>query len=191
MSTNPEQPNRRRRLGALLVAGVAIAAIGVQGANSLFTDQEVVSDNTFAAGTFDLTAAQPGEKIAIPNMLPGDSETFTVDVGNGGSLELRYALTGGFIAVTEGGDNLGDVLNLEVADSSGTSLFSGTANAASAPLIGDTTAVGPNGGRILAGGATEALTITVTYPEDADNSYAGTDAELVLTFDAEQTANNA
>ena len=38
---------------------------------------------------------------------------------------------------------------------------------------------------------TETLTFTVTYPEDADNAYAGADATLNLAFDAEQTANNA
>lgn len=192
MNTNitTEQPTRRRRLVALTVGGLVLAATTTAGTSALFTDQEVVSGNTFAAGTFDLTANQPGPKIELPNMLPGDSADFDVVVGNGGTLELRYAVEGAFSAVTEGGQNLGETLDLQVTDSEGATLFEGNA-ASLTKLVGDK-AEGPQAGdRVLAAAGTETLTFTVTYPEDSDNTFAGADASLTLTFDAEQTVNNA
>ena len=157
----------------------------------LFTDQAVVGENTFTAGTFDLTAGQVGDKVELANMLPGDSTSFDVTVGNSGSLELRYALTGGFTAATPAGTNLGEALNLVITDADATELYSGTAASATEALIGSSAEGQQAGDRTLAGQATETLTFTVTYPEDADNAYAGADATLNLAFDAEQTANNA
>ncbi|WP_251153648.1 TasA family protein [Cellulosimicrobium sp. Marseille-Q4280] len=188
-TTAAEQPTRRRRVVGLLAAGAVIACAGAAGTSALFTDQEVVSDNTFAAGTFDLTANQPDPKIELPNMLPGDSADFDVVVGNGGTLELRYSVEGAFSAITEGGQNLGETLDLEVTDADGTVLFDGTA-ASLTQLVGDK-AEGPQAGdRVLGAAQTETLNFKVTYPEDSDNTFAGADASLTLTLDAEQTANN-
>lgn len=189
-TTTAEQPTRRRRLVALAAAGGVLLAAGAAGTSALFTDQEVVSDNTFAAGTFDLTANQPDPKIELPNMLPGDSADFDVVVGNGGTLELRYSVEGAFSAITEGGQNLGETLDLVVTDSEGATLFDGTA-ASLTQLVGDKAEGAQAGDRVLGAAQTETLTFTVTYPEDSDNAYAGADATLTLTLDAEQTANNA
>ena len=76
----------KKRIGmGIMSAALGIALIG-GGTYAYFSDSEV-TNNTFAAGTLDLTVA-PTEIINIENMKPGDSFIRDFKLGNGGTLDI-------------------------------------------------------------------------------------------------------
>lgn len=148
-------------LVAALVGGATFA---------IFTDSATNENNTFAAGTLDISLDKlNGTKyFDIANIAPGDSGSANVTVSNVGSLELRYD-----IAQTLTGD-----------------IASGT-NGLVVTIKKDGTVIVPgDNNRVLAAGANEVLTVEWTLPLAAGNEYQGKSATLGLTVNAEQTKNN-
>ena len=74
--------------------GVASAAIGLSllagGTYSYFSD-EVTSNNTFAAGTLDLSV-EPTEIVNLENMAPGDTVEEVFELQNLGTLDIEKVL---------------------------------------------------------------------------------------------------
>lgn len=191
---------RRRAVIALGALG-ALAAISALSVTSLalFTDQESIGGNTFNAGTIDLTVDVPSALVTYtsPVMAPGDQDTAELVVGNGGTLDLRYAATS---TTTE--DSLAGQLVLTIKtgvttcdnanwSADGTVLYTGVlGTVATTSLFGDATAGADTGDRALAASANETLCFNVTLPISATNAVQGVSTTATFTFDAEQTANN-
>lgn len=80
----------KKRLGI----GVASAAIGLSllagGTYSYFSD-EVTSNNTFAAGTLDISV-EPTEIVNLENMKPGDTIERVFELQNNGTLDIEKVL---------------------------------------------------------------------------------------------------
>ncbi|RST72737.1 cell division protein FtsN [Siminovitchia acidinfaciens] len=85
-------------LGAALIGG---------GTYAYFSDTET-SQNTFAAGTLDLSLS-PTEIINVKDMAPGDSFLRDFELGNGGTLDIDKVLLETDYTVKDAkGDNTGD-----------------------------------------------------------------------------------
>ncbi|GIN90595.1 cell division protein FtsN [Siminovitchia terrae] len=86
-------------LGAALIGG---------GTYAYFSDTET-TNNTFAAGTLDLTLS-PTEIINVDNIAPGDSFIRDFELGNGGSLDIdKVLLETDYIVNDAKGDNTEDM----------------------------------------------------------------------------------
>ncbi|WP_313430506.1 CalY family protein [Siminovitchia terrae] len=86
-------------LGAALIGG---------GTYAYFSDTET-TNNTFAAGTLDLTLS-PTEIINVENIAPGDSFIRDFELGNGGSLDIdKVLLETDYIVNDAKGDNTEDM----------------------------------------------------------------------------------
>ncbi|WP_096190893.1 TasA family protein [Neobacillus soli] len=98
--------------------GIASAIMGVSliggGTYAYFSDSEV-TENTFAAGTLDLSV-QPTTIINIENIAPGDSMTRTFELHNEGTLDIKdVTLDTTYTVVDAKGDNTEDFAkNIEV-----------------------------------------------------------------------------
>lgn len=190
-----------------------IATIGVLGtlgvllslsALAVFTDSDTVGTNDFATGTVSLTTA-PTSTIwtAVTDAVPGDKATGSLVVTNAGSLELRYAVSGGNTDAT-----LSAAMNLRIGLQAGgscdfpyhnndgtttaltddTQLFAGALDTAA--LIGSSAQGADAGDRTLAASANETLCFAVVLPDTAGNSVQGLSNTTTFTFDSEQTLNN-
>ena len=188
-------------MGSKLLATVAVLALagGVLTISSLalFTDSENVTGNTFAVGSVDLVATPATAVVTAAAMAPGDQQTAPLDVANGGTLELRYAVTS---VTTE--DTLASELTLTIKSgvttcddanwaADGTVLYTGIlGSTGTATILGDVTQGAQAGDRVLAAGANEVLCVNVTLPLAATNAAQGQSTTATFNFVAEQTANN-
>src|SRR5690625_5248717 len=78
--------NIKKQLGiGIMSAALGISLIG-GGTFAYFSDSET-TENTFAAGTLDLSA-EPTEIINVDNIKPGDSMVRTFELHNDGSLDI-------------------------------------------------------------------------------------------------------
>ena len=193
---------RRSRLVATALT-VALAAVGVTSlvTGALFSDTEAVSASDFQTGTVDIVAAHSAtQTLGSLNMAPGDVVYGVVPVSNEGSLELRYA-----VEVT--GSNAQPVdlareLQLDVyarvdsCDATGAVLakligsLPGGALTTPITIVGNPEIGQHPGDRVLAAHASENLCVSVGLPLGTLNVFQNTDAQLALTFLAEQTVNN-
>ncbi len=195
---------KRRRMLLTLGAALTVASIGV-GATSLavFTDTETV-DGTFTAGTIILDATKiDALSLTNANMMPGDSNTGSVDVENVGTNELRYSLntTSTSVAGPNGGV-LNAALTVEVRtvdattplvkcdDFDGTVLQASEVLGASNVMFGSVSPTDGTGDRTVAAAATDVLCIRVSLPLATDETFQGATAVTTFTFNAEQTQNN-
>jgi hypothetical protein len=192
---------RRRRLVATALI-VALAAVGVTSlvTGALFTDTEPVSASDFQTGTVDIVAAHSTtQTLGSLDMAPGDIVYGVVPVSNGGSLELRYAVevTGSNVQVAD----LAGQLQLDVyagvasCDAAGVASATPIGTLDGVPItpitIVGNPAIGQDlGDRVLAAGTAENLCVSVGLPLVTDNTFQDTDAQVALTFLAEQTVNN-
>lgn len=195
---------RRRRLVATALI-VALAAVGVTSlvTGALFTDTEPLSASDFQTGTVDIVAAHSiTQPLGSLNMAPGDVVYGVVPVSNGGSLELRYAVeVTGTNALAQVPDLAGQ-LQLDVyagvtsctatGVESATPIGSLPGGALTTPItiIGNQMIGQQDGDRVLAAGTAEDLCVSVGLPIGTDNAFQDTDAQVALTFLAEQTVNN-
>lgn len=97
----------RKQLGM----GVATAVLGLTlvggGTYAYFSDTEV-TNNTFAAGTLDLTV-DTTEIVNVDNMAPGDSMIRSFELHNGGTLDIDKVFLETNYTVTDAqGDNTED-----------------------------------------------------------------------------------
>lgn len=91
--------------------GIATAALGISlvggGTFAYFSDSEV-TNNTFAAGTLDLSV-DPTEIIEVSDIKPGDKMNRSFTLINDGSLDISKVLLGTAYTVTDvDGDNVED-----------------------------------------------------------------------------------
>jgi len=99
----------RRLVAGLSVLTLATAGLTVIATNALFTNSSTVAAGAFATGTVVLTATPSTSTLTFANMTPGDRAYSPITVTNGGTEDLRYAMTGGSFVGT-----LAPVLTLEV-----------------------------------------------------------------------------
>ncbi len=179
---------RRRRRGLLVFAliGSTVAMIGA-GAMSLalFTDTAATS-GSFTTGTIDINTST-ATLFTVGNMMPGDTQTATLTVSNGGTAQLRYAMT----SATTGSAVLAGQLTLAIrpgtCPSVAATIYSATLGAAA---FGNPAPLAQAGDRTLNAGASEDLCFSVSLPSASTSTYAGLTATQTFTFSAEQTANN-
>ncbi len=182
--------SRRRRLVALILT-LSVGTLGA-GAFSLaiFTDT-TAGDGTFTAGTIDI-ATNPATLFTVPAMMPGDTVSASLTVQNGGTGDLRFALSSA--STNADGKDLRSQIDLTIKDEgSGCAAFDG-ATLYSGPLMnagfGSNAQGADVGDRVLAAGATELLCFQASLPSATGNAVQGATTTTTFTFDAEQTANN-
>ena len=95
----PAPVRRKRGDGMLkkLLATLAVVIVGasfvVFGSFAVFTDTQNVPSNTFSTGTLDISTNPTSALVTFSAMAPGDQVTNPITVTNGGTLQLRYAVT--------------------------------------------------------------------------------------------------
>jgi predicted ribosomally synthesized peptide with SipW-like signal peptide len=187
---------------ALLVTGVVAASLGVA-SNAIFTDSQDVDANVFSTGTLDISTNPTTALVTYtPTMAPGDKVTNDITVTNGGSLQLRYAVTS-----TTTTDPLAAQLDLTIWDEAEesdvgtecestppvTKLYGPAAlgSVAGIHVIGDPDQGVQGGERTLAASpAYEVLCFQVELPLSSGNTFQDLDTTATFVFAAEQTANN-
>ena len=183
----------RRRLLFVLVIGLALSSLGASAFSlALFTDTATVSSNAFTSGSVDITAIPATAVIGYSDMMPADSVTGTLTVGNAGLGQLRYAMTSS--STNADGKSLLDAITLEIrtvgtscAAFDGTLLYTGTLGAAT---FGNTTAGFQAGDRTLDAATSEVICVKAALPSGTADSYQAAATTTTFTFEAEQTANN-
>ena len=190
----------RKILTSLMIVAVLAASI-TAGAMAVFTDQQTNPDNVFTTGTVVLGIDPATAMFTVSNMAPGDVEYDGLEVNNGGSLELRYAMT----TTADDTSTLDEQLDLTIDvvtdpgvdgiwytddDVVGEANIYGPDGVLSSAFFGDPAQGAQAGDRTLASLASERLRFKATLPLDTDNSYQGTTCTVAFVFDAEQTVSN-
>ncbi len=195
----------------LLVGVIAIGGLAVllgAASQAIWTDTDAIGPNDFATGSVSLTTDKVDTIWADETAAaPGTIATGQLTVTNAGTLELRYAVTGGNTDATlaagmnlriglEGPDG-GTVCEFPYHNADGTlvtlsddtQLFAGLLNVAA--LIGNTTAGNDAGDRTMTiASPTEELCFSVVLPDTAANSLQSLTNITTFTFESEQTLNN-
>ncbi|GIN21814.1 MAG TPA: cell division protein FtsN [Bacillus bacterium] len=98
----------KKRFGmGMMTVALGTALIG-GGTYAYFSDTET-TNNTFAAGTLDLTLS-PTEIINVDNIAPGDSFIRDFELGNGGTLDIdKVLLETDYTVIDANGDNTEDM----------------------------------------------------------------------------------
>jgi len=180
-----------KRILVSLIAISLLAACVSLGGLSLFTESVDNGSNAFTSGSVDISTSPASAFVTMLNMAPGDSVTDQVTVSNGGTLELRYAVT--TVATNIDSLNLRDALTLTIKTLGtdcdafdGTQLYTGTL---ASGAIGNPVQGADAGDRTLAASGSEDLCFKVEFPSGATSPEdAATTA--TFTFAAEQTTNN-
>ena len=194
-------------LKRILVSILAVSMVGgivAFGSNAVFTDTATVGSNAFNTGTLEIsTSPTSAVWTAVTAGVPGDRATGALTVSNGGSADLRYAVSGSNTSATLSGS-----MSLRIALQNGgscdfpyhntdgttasltddTQLYVGLLDASA--LIGSNAQGDQAGDRNLSAGADEVLCFAVVLPLSAGNASQGLSNATTFTFDAEQTANN-
>ena len=190
----------RMFLIGLLAIGL-LSTGGLAGTAALFTDTQSVGANTFTTGTLDLTALPATAIVTFSAMAPGDDTVGAVTVTNGGTLQMRYAITS---STTE--NTLAALINLTVWDEAAEAVVDGSCDAnapasvlygpadigstAGIDVVGDPTSGAQAGDRTINASANEVLCLKAELPLATDNTAQGLTTTATLNFQAEQTANN-
>jgi len=97
----------KKKLGLGIMSGIMGVSLIGGGTYAYFSDSEV-TNNTFAAGTLDLSV-QPTTIIDISNLAPGDSMTRAFELHNEGTLDIKNVTLGTTYTVVDAkGDNTED-----------------------------------------------------------------------------------
>ena len=198
-----DKSRRGRLIATTLTVGLASIGITSLTTGALFTDTETMSATDFTTGTVVIEPTMSATvALGALNMAPGDTSYGAVLVRNAGSLEQRYAVS---LAATDGqATPLTGELDLTVyaggaeaaCSAAGIAALTTVATStglptALTPLIGSSDPGADGGDRLLGALTDEVLCVVVHLPVETGNAFQGTTAQLALTFDAEQTANNA
>jgi spore coat-associated protein N len=186
--TSAETPRRRRSLIVLLLAALCLGTASMSLAQ--FTDSDT-SSGSFTTGTLDI-ATSPSTLFTVTAMVPGDTVNATLTISNGGTIQLRYAMTSS--STNTDTKALRDQLTLTIK-TVGTScaLFDGTqlySGAVSGAAFGSTSQGQQAGDRSLDAATSELLCFRVNLPLASGNGFQGATTSTTFTFSAEQTANN-
>ena len=187
-----------KRILATLVVVSIVASLAVFGSFAIFTDTQSVPANTFSVGTLDISTNPTTALVAFSGMAPGDEVTNPITVTNGGSLQLRYAVTS---TTTE--DTLAGQLDLTIKtgvttctnagfDTDGTVIYAtgDLGSTTGVDVIGDPTQGADTGDRTLNASANEVLCFNVQLPSSTGNTYQGLNTTATFDFQAEQTSSN-
>ena len=191
----------RRLIMTILIFTMAAGAALTSVSGALFTDSDAVGSNTFSSGTVILSTSPTSAVVSFTDMAPGDVDNGQMTVTNGGSLQLRYAVTS---ATTE--DTLAAQLDMTIWDEAAEGVVDSTCDttapasklygpAALGSVAGTNVIGNPNtgfqsGDRTLAASANEVLCFRVELPSSTGNAYQGLTTTATLTFASEQTKNN-
>ncbi len=198
----PEDRDRRRRsITTVGIVALAFVGIGQLTTAALFEDSANAA-TSFASGNVSIEAngQATAPLAAAANMAPGDTVYRHVAVSNAGSLDLRYAVSARTTSETK---NLSQVLRYSVFAAPAASCnAAGTASAtplasnvqvgaAATALVGSSVNGYQAGDRTIpAGASADDICVAVTLPLATTSAYASADAQVTLSFDAEQTKNN-
>jgi hypothetical protein len=183
----------RKMWTALLAVGILAGAPWAL-TQAIFTDSQAVGSNAFSTGSIDISTSPTSALVTYSTMAPGDKVTAPVTVSNGGTLQLRYAMS----TSISGSSVLSDGLTLTIRSgvttcsnagfaTDGTQVYSGSVTAGA---IGDVTQGSQAGDRTLNASASESLCFQVQLPTSAANALQSLSATATFTFSGEQTANN-
>jgi hypothetical protein len=201
---------KRKRIALTIGAALTVASIGV-GAMSLalFTSTATVPANTFSTGSVIISTNPTTALVTFANMAPGDVVTAPITVTNGGTLNLRYAISS--VATNVDTKGLKDQLVLTIKSgvsacndvdyvTDGTVIYNGgdlDAAATYGPtvagkLVGDAATGADSGDRVLPPTAlnTEVLCFHVSLPGSTGDAFQLATTTATFTFSAEQTKNN-
>lgn len=181
---------RRKRRPVVMVILAASAAVTLgAGTFSLATfTGTVTSTGAFTTGTIDI-ATSPAALFTLPAIFPGSSGNATLNIANGGTGALRYAMTAA--ATNADAKNLRDQLQLAVSTGAcpgGGALFGPAALSGAA--FGNPAQGSHAGDRTLAAGANEDLCFAWSLDLATGNAFQAAATTATFTFAAEQTANN-
>ena len=95
--------NKKILIGIMTIGLVAMLA--GTGLFAYFNDVETSTGNTFTAGKLDISLGTSSWSTGFDNMKPGDTVTFTITVGNDGTLPLDYTITPVLSGDLSGGAN--------------------------------------------------------------------------------------
>jgi len=167
---------------------------------AVFTDTASIGGNAFTTGTVDISTSPSSALVTYSNMAPGDSTTQSLTVTNGGSLQLRYAISSS--ATNTDAKGLKDQLTLTIKtidvttpgtpcdNFDGTQLYTGDLDGTTGALVGSNAQGAQAGDRTLSASTSETLCFQVLLPSSTGNGYQNATTTATFTFDAEQTANN-
>ena len=186
----------KKKLGmGLLSAVLGLSLVGV-GTYAYFSDSEV-SNNTFAAGTLDLSV-EPTEIINVDNIKPGDQMLRVFELQNNGSLDIgKVLLETDYIVNDAKGDNTEDfgehievefLYNLDKLDeviykTTLAKLKEMTPEAINEHILD------PQLGKGLSVGSIDDFAVKFVFVDNGEdqNEFQGDSLELEWTFKAEQT----
>ena len=185
-----------RILLVLMTVGVVAIGLGVA-SNAIWTDSDAVTDNAFSTGSVILSTNPTSALVSFTAGAPGqDTSPQSLTVTNGGTMELRYAVT----MTADNTDLKGLYAELDLTireEGTNCATFDGTVLYGpdlpfllSGNLIGDPAPGADTGDRPLAASAHEHLCFRVILPSNAPNSVQAASTTAVFTFQSEQTANN-
>lgn len=190
-----------KKMLATLAVVALLASFAIFGSFAVFTDSQNVPSNAFSTGTLDISTNPTSALVTFSAMAPGDQVTNPITVTNGGTLQLRYAVTS---TTTE--DTLAAQLDLTIKtgvttctnagfDIDGTRIYGllgpdDLGSVAGTNVIGDPAQGDDTGDRTLNAGANETLCFNVELPSSTDGSYQGLNTTATLAFQAEQTSSN-
>lgn len=184
--------------------GIASAALGISlvgGGTFAYFSDTAETNNTFAAGTLDLSA-NPTTIVDVENIKPGDTMLRTFDLVNGGSLDIATIdLLTDYTVIDAGNnnsENLADHIRVNFlinADKLDAPIWSTTLadlkNASPDVIEGNFWSgwFAENGGN-LAAGTTDTLYVQFEFVdnEEDQNEFQGDSLELKWTFDGKQGA---
>jgi len=194
--------SKRKRILLALGAALIVASIGV-GAMSLalFTSTATVPANTFSTGSVIISTNPTTALVTFSAISPGDQVTAPITVTNGGTLDLRYAISS--VATNVDTKSLKDQLVLTIKSgvsacnsidwvTDGTQLYSGDLDSSAGKLVGDSTSGAQTGDRVLppTTGNTEVLCFHVSLPGATTDAFQLASTTATFSFVAEQTKNN-
>lgn len=154
----------RKFITSIFIIGL-VATLAGAGMYAVFTDAVSSTGNNFSAGLLDISAGTGSWSTGFDNMKPGDTVTFTITVGNDGTLPLDYTITTVLSGDLSGGANPCFVKEIRV---------DGT------PTASDSLSVAGQGDRH------DTVEIDIKMPGAAGNWYQGRSGTLDVTFAATQ-----
>jgi hypothetical protein len=187
----------RKLVLTVIVLAVFVGLLSLM-AVAIFTSTASVGGNTFTAGTVVISTSPASAVVTLGAMAPGDQVTAPLTVTNGGTLDLRYAVTS---TTTE--NVLAGLLSLQIKTgvttctnvgfgASGTTIYGPgvLGNTTPVNVIGNPAQGAQAGDRTLLAGANEVLCFNVSLPLATGNSAQGVTTTATFAFQGEQTKNN-